>query len=96
MNRVDVPILIQKEEIAELHFPEGEVLTSIDEHSLREYELKRISSLGNNDHVKVKIIFEDTSGLKQVETTVWAVTNQTIILKKGVTIPINRIHEIKI
>ena len=40
--------------------------------------------------------FEDSEGLKQVETTIWATTDKRIILKGGVVIPIIRIHEVKI
>jgi tetratricopeptide (TPR) repeat protein len=32
--------------------------------------------LGNVEYHKIKIIFEDTTGIKQVETTVWRVTDK--------------------
>jgi len=95
MNRVDNPMLVDKEAVGNLHFPNEEVLSSPDLQQKREYELQRASSLGT-DKVKIKIIFEDTEALKQVETTVWAVTKERVVLKHGATIPIKRIHEIKI
>jgi hypothetical protein len=30
-----------------------------------------------------------------VETTIWATTDKRIVLKGGVVIPINRIHQVK-
>ncbi|HTA82585.1 MAG TPA: hypothetical protein VK783_06625 [Bacteroidia bacterium] len=95
MDTVKSPMKIEKEEIAKLHFPESEVLTTADDLTRRKYELERASQLGNGDHVKIKIVFEDTESIKQVETTVWAVTGERVVLKHGITIPIKRIHEIK-
>ena len=89
-------VSIDKEQVAGLHFPETEVLAKHDDILKRTYELERASKLGNGDHVKMKIVFEDTESVKQVETTVWAVTNERIVLKHGITIPINRIHEIRL
>jgi hypothetical protein len=95
MNKVENPVLVDKEIVGNLHFPQEEVLSLHNGQKEREYELERATSLGT-DKVKIKIIFEDSEGLKQVETTVWAVTKDRVVLKHGVTIPINRIHEIKI
>ena len=51
-------------------------------------------TLGNLEHVKMKIYFEDDASKKMVETTVWGITNERVILKKGVVIPIHRVHKI--
>lgn len=95
MNKTGNPLLVDKEIIGNLHFPSDEILSSSDEQQQRHYELQRAASLGT-DRVKMKILFEDSDGLKQVETTVWAVTKDRVVLKHGATIPISRIHEIKI
>ncbi len=95
MNKIENPLLVDKEIIGSLHFPNDEILNSSDLKLQRAYDLERAASLGT-DRVKMKILFEDDDGLKQVETTVWAVTKDRIVLKHGVTIPIKRIHEIKI
>lgn len=89
------PVSIEKENIRDLKFPDTEVLTSSDAIKIRQLNLDRALTLGNLEHNKMKIIFEDSEGLKQVETTVWGVTDKRVILKQGVLIPINRIHEIK-
>ena len=52
--------------------------------------------LGNNHKRKVKIVFEDDKSIKQVETTVWNVTEKNISLKSNTLIPRHRIHEIKL
>ena len=95
MNISEMPALIDKEAVAGLHFPPEEVLSSKDLIVRRTNELDKAGMLGNMDHVKVKIIFEDSEGLKQIETTVWAVTKEAVVLKRGMTIPIRRIHEIR-
>jgi len=95
MNEGHNHILVDKEIVGSLQFPNEEVLTSATEQQKRTYELERASSLGT-DKVKIKILFEDNEGIKQVETTVWAVTKERVVLKHGATIPIKRIHEIKI
>lgn len=95
MNKMDNPLLVDKEIIGNLRFPDEEVLDLHDSMQKRQYELERAASLGT-DKVKIKILFRDSEGLKQVETTVWAVTKDRVVLKHGATIPIKRIHEIKI
>ena len=89
------PIAVEKEHIGSLKFPANEVLTSTDDIKIRYSNLERALKLGNLEHNKIKIVFEDEQGLKQVETTVWGVTDKRVILKQGVLIPIHRIHEIR-
>ncbi len=85
---------IEKEQIEHLKFPADEVLTDKDLIQERHTELGRALSLGNLEHSKIKIYFEDDKSKKIVETTVWGVTDKRVILKQGVVIPINRIHKI--
>ena len=87
---------IEKEAVAACHFPVHEVLNSENDKRTRAEILKKGESLGNLEHHKIKILFEDDEGLKMVFTTIWAVGDSNIVLKKGVHIPIHRIHEIKI
>ena len=88
------PAAIEKENIAGLKFPESDVLQSKDDVKARFLDLERALKLGNLEHNKIKIVFEDSEGLKQVDTTVWGVTDKRVILKQGVVIPIHRIHEV--
>jgi hypothetical protein len=87
---------IEKERISELRFPASDVLGCEQRQKERVYELNRALYLGNLEHGKIKITFEDDVSLKCVETTVWAVTDKRVILKRGIVIPINRIHRVGI
>lgn len=88
--------LIEKEKIESLKFPQDEVLKDKELIKERELELNRALALGNLEHTKIKIYFEDDSSRKLVETTVWGVTDKRVILKQGVVIPINRVHKISL
>ena len=90
------PIVVSKESIAGSVFPVEEVLTSAEAKKNRQIDLEKATTLGNVEHNKIKIIFQDAEAVKQVETTIWATTDKRIILKGGVVIPINRIHQVKI
>lgn len=87
---------IEKEQIPGLKFPEKDVLMEESKIKERAAELNRALLLGNLEHTKIKIYFEDANSLWVVETTVWGVTDKRIILKQGVVIPIIRVHQIKI
>jgi CO dehydrogenase/acetyl-CoA synthase beta subunit len=86
--------LIDKESIPNLNFPKGDVLEDKEDISERKNHLDRALSLGNLERVKIKIYFEDDTSKKLVETTIWGVTDNRVILKQGVVIPVNRIHKI--
>jgi hypothetical protein len=86
--------IIEKENIETLKFPHNEVLNDEIAISQRKNELERALSLGNLEHSKIQIYFQDDLSQKMVETTVWALTDESVVLKKGVGIPINRILKI--
>lgn len=85
--------LIEKEEIASLLFPGQDVLDELDEKIKRKVELERSLTLGNLEHTKIKIYFEDDTSKKFVDTTIWGLTDNGVILKQGVIIPIHRIYK---
>jgi hypothetical protein len=87
-------ITIDKEAIATLKFPIRDVLEDNEQIKMRISEVNRALSLGNLEHSKIKIFFEDVESKKVVDTTVWGVTDKNIILKQGVMIPIHRIHKL--
>jgi hypothetical protein len=90
-----MPVMVEKELVAQLNWPSEEVLLSAETIKSRSLELHQALKLGNLEKGKIKIIFQDAEGIKQVETTIWGVTDKRIILKQGVVIPIHRIHEVK-
>lgn len=93
-NTTLAPARIEKEEIASLIFPKSPVQKTIDELKVLKHSLRRAMILGNLHHSKIKIVFEDDKGPKEVRTTVWAVGDKNIVLKQGTIIPINRIVSI--
>lgn len=90
------PVAIDKENISGLKFPDGDVLTSHDDKKIRMHNLDKALRLGNLEHGKIRIVFEDAEGMKQVDTTVWGVTDKRVILKQGAVLPIHRIHDVKV
>lgn len=86
--------IIDKEDIALLKFPLTDVLDDVDEIKTRISEINRALSLGNLEHSKIKIFFEDSESKKIVDTTVWGVTDKNVMLKQGVMIPIHRIYKL--
>jgi len=96
METIKSPTLIEKENISTLKFPKEEVLTEKLAIIERTRELENAQILGNTEHRKIKIIFQDDSTVYQVETTVWATTEKNIVLKAGVSVPINRILKVNI
>lgn len=90
----DTPLTIEKENISKLRFPLKEVLKSALEMGQRMADLHRGLLLGNIHKGKVKIIFEDGDSVRQVETTIWALTDTRVILKQGLGIPLCRIHKV--
>lgn len=89
-------ILVDKEDIAGCNFPLEEVLKSEKEKKALKTELDRAISLGNLEHHKVKIYFEDSKKKKVVNTTIWALTDNSIVLKQNVVIPKRRIYKLEI
>ena len=85
--------IVEKEQLSNLIFPKHEVLTKEEEINQRFSDLSRALVLGNIEHSKIKIYFEDGNSKKVVETTVWGLTDERVILKQGIGIPINRIYK---
>jgi hypothetical protein len=87
---------IEKEQIPNLHFSDSKPI-------IRPVEQKRIKSLlymgmllGNSYRQKVKIIFESDEGTQLVETTIWATTENNVVLKGGTSIPISSIKDLRL
>ncbi len=87
---------VQKEEVNQLHFPNEEVLVKSEAIEQRRIALEQAVVLGNTYKGKAKIVFEDSEGIKQIETHIWGLTDKRVILKQGIVIPINRVHEVKL
>lgn len=88
--------LVQKEQVPSMRFPMHGLQSSATDLDLKKLRSKlwRATRLGNLEHNKVKLYFEDDAGLKMVHTTIWATGEHNVVLKSGVTIPINCIHDV--
>lgn len=87
---------IEKEAIESLKFPHSEVLKDKEKIKERTDNLNKALTLGNLEHFKIKIYFEDDTKKRMVDTTVWALTDERVVLKQGVIIPTNRIHKLEL
>ncbi len=88
--------LVEKESVADFHFPHEDVLHSENDINLLKTQLERANALGNLEHQKVKVFFIDDEGKKYVHTTIWGITDTSILLKKNVILPIQRIVKLEI
>ncbi len=87
-------IIVEKEMIPSFSFPSESVNITNETRTALLKKLQRSMVLGNIHRTKMRIIFEDNEGRKEVRTTIWAVGDKNIVLKKGVIIPISRIIDI--
>lgn len=91
---MEKPLLIEKEELVNVSFKPGDVLTDEEQRKKRRSDIEQAMRFGNNEKGKIALIFDTTDGTKKVETTVWSVTENNVLLKKGITVPIRAIREI--
>ena len=89
-------IKIEKEFIGSLTFPKQDVLENPALQARRANKMIQAAKLGNLEKHKVQIDFQDSTGVKRVETTIWSITESFVILKSNMRIPINRIIDIKL
>jgi hypothetical protein len=85
---------IEKEKIAGVHFVSYDVLDKSEHKHHRKAELEKAMILGNSLHTKAMIVFITEDGPREVETTVWATTDDSVTLKGGVVIPIHCIEKV--
>ena len=90
------PTTIPKERSPSLRFPRQPVPLSADQHEEIMRRMDQATRLGNSEHGKCRIHFQDDEGTKAVETTIWAFDSENIVLKYGMSIPISRVLGIEI
>jgi hypothetical protein len=82
--------------IDHLNFSQEDVLINHEQKKLRELELKKSMTLGNQYKQKVKIFFQDENRKLFTETTVWHADQKYISLKGGVALPVRSIYKVVI
>lgn len=87
--------LIEKEAVLGLKFPAKDVLEDTESRQERRRKLEQARTLGNGYKTKVKILFQTVEGPRKVETTVWDASEDQILLKAGVWIPVHAILDVE-
>lgn len=88
--------IIPKERIPSLRFPKQPLAISDEQRREILQKLADATRLGNVEHGKCRIVFEDDEGVKAVETTIWTFDPEIIVLKYGTTIPVSRVLSVNI
>lgn len=87
---------IDKENIKDLQFTPNDVLTNEYDKKVRKYTAEKASILGNTEKSKVEILFSSNQGQYKVNTTIWHVGDDYIMLKSATAIPLRSIHSISL
>ena len=88
--------LIEKEEVPKYKFVAHDVLKTELERKDRFHKLEKAMLLGNGYKAKVKITFETLEGVKKIETTVWEASEDQLMIKSDVMIPIHSILDVEL
>ena len=88
--------IIPKEQVSSLRFPRQALMLSESERSGILHNMEEATRLGNTEHGKCRIVFQDDEGLKAVETTIWTYDADNIVLKYGMILPISRVVSVEI
>lgn len=87
---------IEKDQLKECQFKKP--IYHFTDYELRERNRRLYLAmlLGNNFHSKVRIVFNTLDGYREVFSTVWATTEQFILLKGGNYIPLEAIAHVEL
>lgn len=86
---MDNALKVNKEEISGFQFVSFDVLDTSKQRMQRKVELEESMKVSNTDKAKSILYFMTDGGIKFVETTIWAVTDEQVVFKGGVSIPVN-------
>lgn len=86
---------IEKEELSGVKFAPAQTPKSVEVRSTRRYLLEQAQTLGNMVKQKVFIQFQTTDGPMEVHTTIWDVNLDYIGLKRGASIPLSSILDVR-
>lgn len=79
-----------------LNFPQQDVLPNKKERRRRFANAQRARILGNIEKIKAKINFHTTEGPYEVNTTVWHVDQDFIMLKGASALPMKSVYSISL
>ncbi len=85
---------VTKEKIPQLHFVSVPMITDESELKRIKHNLELATDMCQSFYTKTRIIFETREGTKEVLTTIWAATDNHILLKGGISIPMNCVRNV--
>ncbi len=88
------PVKIEKENLSHLLFPKAYPELSKEKKIDLQEKLRKATLMGNSDKVKCSIVFNDSEGLKQIDTTIWEFDDEYISIKGGMTLHIKFVEDI--
>ncbi|SFP81205.1 hypothetical protein [Hymenobacter arizonensis] len=84
--------IVQKEQLANMRFPQGDVLSDELAKQRRRADADRAVTLGNAYHGKLDIYFRTADGeTKRMATTIWAADSAYLTLKSGTSLPLRAV-----
>ena len=87
---------IDKSLIEGLKFSKEDVLNSNEARSIRNWKLNRALHVGNNYKTHVNLVFQDDQNkVYSTELTVWAVTENQVVLKGTMMVPITSVIDVE-
>jgi hypothetical protein len=86
---------IDRNSIPQLEFLSKDVLLTLDSKKSRQKQLQDATFIGNIEEKKVTLEFLSKSGFHLIHTTIWAVTNEWVVLKEKQQIPIKSIRSVE-
>ncbi len=87
---------VVREAISKLKFPVESVHVCDKSKKSLALKIHKATYLGNLEQKKVNILFNDSEGLKNVKTTIWAQNKDYVYLKNNIQVPVHRIVDILI
>lgn len=88
---------IDKSLLSDIEYSRNDMLIDKIDQAIRRHNLNRAMTLGNVYKRKVVIKFANRYGQRlSTEATIWAVTENHIMLKGGKIIPIRSIYEVEL
>lgn len=86
---------IDRNSIPQLEFLSKDVLATLNSRKFRQKQLQDATFIGNIEEKKVTLEFLSKTGCHLINTTIWACTNEWVVLKEKQQIPIKSIRTIE-
>jgi len=86
--------VIAKEQIPFCFLSKEDVLENDHQRKRRKDQLQKAAHHNRLFHTRAKIIFDTIDETKEVNANIWEVTDNHVMLKGGINIPVNCVREV--